>query len=541
LIRKDDILYFYKVRFDGNIIKSDEELDLLPNGSLIHIDNSDNQIKKVHNDEFMFIRKDTIDTVKHTYKGKARNLLQDRIYKKLDYNLDYSKGRVELLHKLVEGEENLYWILELLSCDKSINKDLKTKKDFLSEDQPLDSKIEGLANYLLHPKFNDEEHEKYHNDLKDMLDKVKGKTESSDNIKDTEFKIKEEISDILSHTLTKSKEQCNKFREELSEDISKVELFSEKEDNFSHEKKPKRYGKQLKLTPTYWKQMGFKDYQFRNNIINTYQQTIQDLGKYLGVNLSKEEKEIHQQELVDSMETIEFNVGKKEVKITPEQRIGKLNRMYSEVVSDFYTAKERLSEIVSFQSPTKPNSEMQFVEDTWYINESGEEVEVSKNLVLFSDPNTYSGLIQNYYSLYDKYKDKFNHDMWAILHTFRQIVKETDLSKEELFVIDGFSNDKTREEIKSEYITEFNKDISDKVLSTWVNRSIPKKMLNTYLESVDDWLYTYKIKGDFKKCSKCGETKVISNGRYFGKNSITKDGFQSTCRKCDNLRKNGKK
>jgi len=533
LITKEDILEFYKIRCDGDILKDTYDLDNLPDHSLITIDNSNNQIKKVENDTYIFVRKDTVSTVKHAYKAETRNLMQDRIYKKLDYNLEYSKDRNEFLNDLLENEKNIHWILNLLSSDKSINKELKTKKDFLSEDQPLDTKIEGLANFLLHPKFNDEEHKKYHDDLRDMLDKVKDKVDSSDNIKDTEFKIKEEISDILSHTITKSKEQRNQTREKLSEDIVKYESIGEKEDNYSKEKNQKRIGKQLKLTPSYWKQMGFNDYEFRNEVINTYQETIQNLGEYLGVNLNQEEKEQHQSKLRDSMETIKFDVGKKTVTITPEQRLNKLNRMYSEVVSDFYTAKERLCEIVNFQSPTKPNSEMQFVEDTWYVNESGEEIEVSKNTVLFSDVNTYSGLIQNYYDLYDKYKDKFNHDIWAILHTFREIVKDTGLSKEELFVIDGFSNDKTREEIKNEYITEFNKDISLQTLSNWVNKKIPKKMLNTYLESVDNWLYTYKIKGDFKKCSKCCEVKVISNDRYFRKHPLGRDGHQPKCRKCE--------
>jgi len=541
LITKEDILEFYKIRCDGDILKDTYDLDNLPDHSLITIDNSNNQIKKVENDTYIFVRKDTVSTVKHTHKAETRNLMQDRIYKKLDYNLEYSKDRNEFLNNLLENEKNIHWILDLLSSDKSINKELKTKKDFLSEDQPLDTKIEGLANFLLHPKFNDEEHKKYHDDLRDMLDKVKDKVNSSDNIKDTEFKIKEEISDILSHTITKSKQDRNKFREDLSDDVAKYELVSEKEDNFSHEKKPKRYGKQLKLTPTYWKQMGFKDYEFRNDVINNYQQTIQDLGSYLGVNLSKEGKENHQNELMSKMETIKFNTGKKEVKITPKQRIGKLNRMYSEIVSDFYIAKERLSEIISFQSPTKPNSEMQFVEDTWYINEAGKEVGVSKNLVLFSDTNTYSGLIQNYYDLYDKYKDKFNHDMWAILHTFRQIVKDTHLSKEELFVIDGFSSDKTRKEIREEFFDEFEKTISDKVLSTWINNSIPKKMLNTYLESVDEWLYTYKLKGEFKECSKCGNVKLISNDRYFSPDKNRTDGYDLYCKSCRKLSKSGKK
>ena len=42
----------------------------------------------------------------------------------------------------------------------------------------------------------------------------------------------------------------------------------------------------------------------------------------------------------------------------------------------------------------------------------------------------------------------------------------------------------------------------------------------------------------YKKCSLCGEVKLISNDRYFPKRPDDKgDGFYNNCRECEKVRK----
>lgn len=50
------------------------------------------------------------------------------------------------------------------------------------------------------------------------------------------------------------------------------------------------------------------------------------------------------------------------------------------------------------------------------------------------------------------------------------------------------------------------------------------------------YVHKNKLNSELKKCSKCKE-KLPKNGDFFGKNSKTKDGLQSVCKKCDRLRK----
>ena len=208
--------------------------------------------------------------------------------------------------------------------------------------------------------------------------------------------------------------------------------------------------------------------------------------------------------------------------------------MANELTSDYYKAKEILATVVEFSQTTPESTEYDFSNDTWYVNEDGETVEISKNTLLFNSVDTYKGLILNYYRLKDKYKDKFHSDMWAILIYFEELVAKTNLTTEERFVVDKIMHDFTRKEITDEFEKEFSKTLTMRTLSNWINRIIPNKILNTYLTSMDNWLYTYKMKGKFKQCSECKEVKLIVNNRYFTKNRLSKDGYYSICNSCRN-------
>ena len=51
------------------------------------------------------------------------------------------------------------------------------------------------------------------------------------------------------------------------------------------------------------------------------------------------------------------------------------------------------------------------------------------------------------------------------------------------------------------------------------------------------WYYTNKEKGEWKRCSKCGQIKLAHN-IFYSKNTSSKDGFYSICKDCRNEKKN---
>lgn len=100
-----------------------------------------------------------------------------------------------------------------------------------------------------------------------------------------------------------------------------------------------------------------------------------------------------------------------------------------------------------------------------------------------------------------------------------------------IWKIDGLK----REDICERLFDKYEILVSEQYISKVTKNIIPQKILNKFIEDYEDWLYTYKIRGNWKKCSKCGEIKLA---KYFGVDTRNKSGLKSICKKCDNLSKN---
>jgi hypothetical protein len=70
------------------------------------------------------------------------------------------------------------------------------------------------------------------------------------------------------------------------------------------------------------------------------------------------------------------------------------------------------------------------------------------------------------------------------------------------------------------------------ISSLWRNK-IPKLIAEQEKENFLLWYYTFEEKGQWKKCSKCGQIKLAHN-RFFSKNNTAKDGWYSQCKACRN-------
>lgn len=496
-----------------------------------------NKVKRLDENTYMFYRFDEIQTHIDVYNsGYSIEDFREDVLSKLDYEgLEYSSDRVKSVEQLLEDNDGIY---DLISSNRVIQKEQKTKNNFLSESQKLNKQIETLANYILHPKYADKEEEEYIEDVKDNYNEIKKKKGKAEQDFKEMYDLKDELDLFNQAMITRSREQRNNLRESLESEFNDIELqdvIVESAD-FSKDKAVTEYvGRDLEIDVGYWYRMGFSEEQtaLRNDIVNTYEEAIDILSKQLGIGQGSDVRKQKEKDLQNNLKPIKFtNEMGKEVILSPSQRVNGIKRMYNELKSDFYTTKEILTTPIEFTQPTISKTTFNFNSDTWYKDEKGEIVELSKNMVLFSNPNTYKGLIANYYSLKDRYYDKFMDDMWYILLTFETLVKNTELTHEERFVLDKIMKDYSRKETVEKYEKEFKKNITRQTVSNWVNKTIPNKVKDTYLESMNNWLYTYKLKGKFKQCSNCGEIKTINNDRFFSPNSKNKDGFRSICKEC---------
>ena len=76
------------------------------------------------------------------------------------------------------------------------------------------------------------------------------------------------------------------------------------------------------------------------------------------------------------------------------------------------------------------------------------------------------------------------------------------------------------------------------ISSLWRNK-IPKLIASAAEDEYLNWYYTEIEKGQWKKCSRCGQIKLAHN-KYFSKNKTSKDGLYSICKACRNAKTKNK-
>lgn len=118
-------------------------------------------------------------------------------------------------------------------------------------------------------------------------------------------------------------------------------------------------------------------------------------------------------------------------------------------------------------------------------------------------------------------------DLSIVLHDLEVLMKNIKIREEDIEVVKLYRNGLSQEEIAVEL------RVSQQNVSQIVNR-LADSVIQEYERVYEDWYYLDRVKGKYKKCSKCGEVKIHSK---FGKDNRISDGLKSFCKKCDNLSK----
>lgn len=211
---------------------------------------------------------------------------------------------------------------------------------------------------------------------------------------------------------------------------------------------------------------------------------------------------------------------------------------------DAYTMKKALIEMrkdqyiikTAYRVPIVPNKLTRSkcnieLPDTVTFDEDGYPVPEAVSLL---DPTVVSAILCNYSKLKEDSDGEFDKDLWYLMQDFDDIceVALKDYPLYERIVelkIDKVQNLEIQETIQLEFGI---KHSLEYISSLWRNK-IPKLIASAAEDQYLNWYYFNEEKGKYKKCSRCGQTKLAHN-KYFSKNKTSKDGFYSICKCCRN-------
>ena len=216
------------------------------------------------------------------------------------------------------------------------------------------------------------------------------------------------------------------------------------------------------------------------------------------------------------------------------KRAALLFKQLKEMRKDQYVLRSAYRKPVRLMNLKKSISKVDLSEKI-YMDAEGEVH--STGLINLYDPTHVSILLKNYSQLKQDSWDKFNSDIKWMMIDLERVV---DAALEEkyplyydllIYKIDGLSNLQIQKKLNEKYGI---KHSVEYISSLWCNK-IPKLIAE---EASNEWLvwhFTHEEEGKWKKCSRCGQTKLAHN-HFFSKNSTSKDHFYSICKECRNAK-----
>lgn len=179
------------------------------------------------------------------------------------------------------------------------------------------------------------------------------------------------------------------------------------------------------------------------------------------------------------------------------------------------------------------------ISDDVYFDENGEPT--SDAIVTFFKPDHISAILCNYEMLNIHLKHKYSSDFHYMMRDFKKLLRE-GLEPYPAYrtLVEEKINGHTNIEIQKTLIEKHDLHHTVEYISSLWRNKIPKILSEKAKEDYLIWYYTEIERGNWKKCSRCGEVKLAHN-RFFSKNNTSKDGFYSICKCCRNSKNKEKK
>lgn len=243
-------------------------------------------------------------------------------------------------------------------------------------------------------------------------------------------------------------------------------------------------------------------------------------------------------QLKEAMEIVE-----QQEKVAKGKKKYLLKKQLIEMRKDQYVIKSSYRKPIYCMNLIKSFSQMDLGEK-FYIDKIYEDSELisadikSTGKITFLNPAHVSAILCNYSKLKEDAYGRFENDSYYLMEDLDDLIECTLRDDYPLYYdlliykIDGKQNVEIQELLYEKYNI---KHSLEYISSLWRNK-IPKLIAEKAQEKALIWYYTEVEKGQWKKCTRCGQIKLAHN-KFFSKNKTSKDGFYSICKCCRNKKK----
>ncbi|WP_415408924.1 hypothetical protein [Staphylococcus agnetis] len=470
-----------------------EDLTQLKNGEFIMVQKYI-KVRRLDDCTWMIIKKAKPIPFKIECDNKKRKVWR-QFMNCCNYALKYGEQRVEAIAKGID--ENA--MVEIVSDHQFISKQIKSTTSPLSEDNGFTKTLDKIADYILYTKFDNEKQEEEHIKTKEDLKKLEA-SKKTEKVKDI-LEIKKEQRNNTPYSKTKRLSKLPKhytiksIDEAIASDSGMYETNTTI--NYSRVDKQMQRGIFDESMEKYWERYS----PSKRNNIPFYSHEPIDYKTFAFETINQFLLEIQ------ALEEKPFTPGR--------------GKVISNLKSEMRASLECLKKVISF-TPTVEMTES-IPEDSW-------------NYLSLRSVDVYKVLLNNYSELCASYDTKVNTNMWSLLRSFEDIVQRVKWDKLEYIIIDLMLNHQIDKhtEIQKILQDDYNIAIDKSKLSRLINKRIPKLLLDTYEQQLEDWIWIERRKGKYKTCKQCKTVKLAVDNRYFRSNINGSYELRSVCKACQN-------
>ncbi len=277
----------------------------------------------------------------------------------------------------------------------------------------------------------------------------------------------------------------------------------------------------------------------------SFESTIEEAGEAavepVKSNYTKPKVEITEEDIEKYQPVADYTAYLKELQKKQEEdvdgkRMKLLKKTIKEVAQDRVAMKIQLTRPILFSKLTKSDSEIDFYQNTGYVDNKGEYKLVSENTIDLKDPKHIKEILKRYSELKQHIAESPHADMRYILDAIDDIIEKAPINEHFKFILIKRIDGMTYEQIAEELQKKLGLRLSESYISSVFLNRIPDIMVEYYLDSYEEWYYTFKQKGDYKTCSRqispdC-QKNYLRTTKYFRKDKKSPDGLSTVCKTC---------